>query len=378
MREYGSGRKNQVMNDLYWVWLALKDEIKPREIVELTSHFRDIKELYKKSDRKDFENFSEETINALMDKSLDDANKVIAKIQNMGGYILTLDDDNYPSLLRNIYDPPIVLYLLGQRLDWDNLLTVTIVGSRKYNSYGRTVTSEIAGSLAGSGAVVVSGMALGIDSIANRAALDMGAKTVAVLGSGLDVIYPPSNTNLYWDIVKNGVVMTEYPPGTRPLAQNFPRRNRIMAGLSYGVLVTQAPEKSGALITASCALESGRDVFAVPANITMYESVGTNRLLTAGAKAVIDASDILSEYGHITLTDEKNDKKTAKIPEDVDTTGLSEVQVKIIYQLSGTPRLIDEISRSTGIQSSVIGSELVMLELLDKVEKTDNNSYRLK
>ena len=221
-------------------------------------------------------------------------------------------------------------------------------------------------------------MAYGVDCVANRAALDGGGKTVAVLGSGLDVIYPPSNRGLYWDITKNGVVMTEFPPGTRPLKQNFPIRNRIMAGLSYGVLVTQAPEKSGALITSSCALESGRDVYAVPANITMLESVGSNNLLTEGAKAVIDASDILSEYGHICLNIIENDKKAAKRPEDVDLTGLNEIQVKIIYQLSSTPRIIDEISRSTGIKSSVIASELVMLELLDKVEKTDSNSYRLK
>lgn len=367
-----------MVNDLYWVWLSLKDKIKSREIVELTARFKDIKELYEKTDKTGIEDFPESTIDALMDKSLDNANKVIAKIQNMGGYILTLDDENYPSLLRNIYDPPIVLYLLGEKLDWDNLLTITIVGTREYNDYGRLVTYDIARGLAQSGAVIVSGMAYGIDSIANRAALDGGGKTVAVLGSGLDVIYPPSNRSLYWDITKNGVVMTEFPPGTRPLKQNFPIRNRIMAGLSYGVLVTQAPERSGALITSSCALESGRDVYAVPADITMFESAGTNKLLTEGAKAVIDASDILSEYGHICLNIAENEKKAVKRPEDVDLTGLNEIQVNIIYQLSSTPRIIDEISRSTGIKSSVIASELVMLELLDKVEKTDSNSYRLK
>ncbi len=367
-----------MVNDLYWVWLALKDKIKSREIVELTARFKDIKELYEKADKKGIEDFPESTIDALMDKSLNNANKVISKIQNMGGYILTLDDDNYPSLLRNIYDPPVVLYLLGQRFDWDNLLTITVVGTREYNKYGRIVTYDIAKELAEAGAVVVSGMAYGIDSIANRAALDGGGKTVAVLGSGLDVIYPPSNRNLYWDIAKNGVVMTEFPPGTRPLKHNFPIRNRIMAGLSYGVLVTQAPEKSGALITVSQALESGRDVYAVPADITMPESEGTNELLTAGAKAVVDASDILSEYRHICLNIVENKKKAVKRPENVDIAGLSEIQVKIVYQLSGTPRMIDEISRSLNIPTSVVGSELVMLELLDKVEKVDNNSYRLK
>lgn len=219
-------------NAIYWLWFTLKSDIKPRERIAVLEKYGNAKNVYKATDMDGIHNLSDKAFKALMDKSLDEANNVKLKIGKMGGYILTIEDEDYPSLLRNIYDPPYVLYCMGERIAWEKLLTVTIVGTRLHDEYGRRVTEQLARELALSGATVVSGMARGIDSIAGITAIKCGGKTVAVLGSGIDVIYPPEHAELFEMIRRNGVIMTEYPPGTRPLRENFPRRNRIMAGLS--------------------------------------------------------------------------------------------------------------------------------------------------
>lgn len=272
-------------NHIYWLWFTLKDEIKPKERIVLLEKFKTADAVFNATDVEGISNLSKSAFAAVMDKSLTNAKHVMAQIEHMGGYIITIEDEEYPKLLKNIYDPPYVLYCKGEHIDWDNLLTVTVVGTREPDDYGRKATEYLAKDLALSGATIVSGMARGIDSLAGVTAVKNGGKTIAVLGSGLDVIYPPENGDLYQLISNNGVVMTEYPPGTRPLPSNFPRRNRIMAGLSYGILVTQAPEKSGALITASYAVESGRDLFAVPSDIFNADAVGSNKLYKAGCKA---------------------------------------------------------------------------------------------
>ena len=200
------------------------------------------------------------------------------------------------------------------------------------------------------------------------------------MGRGLDVIYPPDDSDLYDKISKNGVVITEYPPSTPPNRENFPRRNRIMAGLSYGILVTQAPKKSGALITASYAIESGRDLYAVPADIFDIDSIGSNRLICQRAKAVLSADDIIKEYPYldiVPLTEQKLEDKRKDRLNDLDLSSLNELQVKIVKLLNNEPMHIDELSRQIGIASFEINSELVMLELQGVIRKMNGNIYEL-
>src|SRR5439155_13566721 len=209
---------------------------------------------------------------------------------------LTWETEGYPKRLRELDDAPPVLYALGELSAADDW-AVGVVGTRRATSYGREAATQLSSGLAESGVTVVSGLAHGIDTVAHKAALDAGGRTIAVLGSGLDVIYPYENRQLVRRILDEGVgaVITEYPLGTQPDAMNFPPRNRIISGMSLGVLVVEAGEKSGALITVTFALEQGRDVFAVPGPITSRVSEGTNNLLKLGAKCVTSARDILEE-----------------------------------------------------------------------------------
>lgn len=378
MRLYDRERVRVMENKLYWLWLTLKTEIKPKELSSLIEKNGGAGNIYAIEDSKELSGLSEDAIKGVMDKSLDDAKEVAAKVERMGGYIVTIEDECYPELLRSIYMPPYVLYMTGERLRWEELLTLTIVGTRRYDDYGRRITENIAKELAEKGATVVSGMARGIDSIAELEAIKSGGKTVAVLGSGLDVIYPPEHAQLYEMIKKNGVVMTEFPPGTRPNKENFPRRNRIMAGLSYGVIVTQAPEKSGALITAAHAIENGRDVYAVPADITRAASKGSNSLISQGAKAVFCGMDIINEYPYANLN--KTETKPVYVEEKLNNINfdeLDEVQSEIVKAIGNDSLHIDELSRKLKKESFELNSQLLMLEINGIVRKLNGNIYEL-
>lgn len=209
--------------------------------------------------------------------------------------IITILDNGYPKLLKEIHDPPIVLYIKG-KLEHSDLITLAIVGTRRASFYGLELAEKFAYQLALCGIIIVSGLARGIDSSAHRGALKANGKTWAVLGSGLLSIYPPENKKLAEEISQKGALISEYPLETPPLAENFPRRNRIISGLSRGVVVIEAPLRSGALITANLAMEQGREVFAVPGRINSRTSIGTNRLIKDGAKLVEDVDDILEEF----------------------------------------------------------------------------------
>ncbi len=368
------------MNTIYWLWFALKDGVGIKTRIAVLEKYGDAKAVYDAKEITGIHNLRENAKTALEDKSLDKAREVMAKITAMGGYILSIEDSEYPPLLRNIYDPPYVLYMYGEHLEWDKLLTITIVGTRIPTIYGDRVTEHLARELAESGATIVSGMARGIDSVAGITAIKTGGKTVAVLGSGLDVIYPPEHAELYERISRNGVVMSEYPPSTPPNRENFPRRNRIMAGLSYGIVVTQAPQKSGALITASYAVENGRDLYAVPADIFDTDSIGSNRLIRQGAKAVMSAEDIISEYPYIDivpLSEKRLDEQNRERMMEFDISALNELQAKIVKLLVNGSMHIDEISREAEMPSFEINSELVMLELQGIIKKLNGNIYEL-
>lgn len=222
-----------------------------------------------------------------------DIKRMIDEWTEKGIHLCMRGDAEYPSLLEEIFDPPSLLYYRGTIPKSD--LTIGVVGARRSTTYGRQAARKIASELAASGVVVVSGAARGIDTASHLGALENG-KTIAVLGCGIDVVYPPENGKLLADITESGAVISEYPPGTSPRQGMFPARNRIISGISEGLLVVEAAEKSGALITATCAMEEGRDVFAVPGSIFSAVSVGTNRLIQDGVKPITCGQDILDEY----------------------------------------------------------------------------------
>lgn len=242
---------------------------------------------------------SEETARAIVGKvSEAAAERQLAALARAGDQVLTLSDAAYPALLREIPDPPLLLFVRGKWADALAQPCLAIVGSRSCSTYGRNVATKLAHDLAAQGLTIVSGLARGIDAAAHEAALNGGGRTVAVLGTGLDDTYPKENSKLAERIAASGALVTEFPFEKPPAPQNFPYRNRIIAGLCLGVLVVEAAEQSGSLITARLALEQGREVFAVPGNITSGKSIGTNRLIQDGAKLVMNWQDVVTEFSY--------------------------------------------------------------------------------
>ena len=280
---------------------------------------------------------------------------------------LICEDPSYPARLKEIYDYPPVLYVKGRLLPEDEPC-LAIVGTRRPTVYGRQVTEEMVTDLARSGITVISGLARGIDSVAHRAALDAGGRTVAVFGSGLDIVYPGENAKLAQAIVEHGALVSEHPLGVKPRAENFPMRNRIMSGLSLGVLVVEAGERSGALITAQQAVEQNREVFAIPGSILSPASQGTNRLIQEGAKLVRDYTDILQEL-NLTIVVQQAEIK--------EFSPANEAESAVLKQLSAEPNHIDEICRRSGLTMPEVSSTLAMLELKGIARQAGSMNYVL-
>jgi DNA processing protein len=278
-------------------------------------------------------------------------------LKETGGKIVTLNDDAYPRRLRDIYDPPALLYVRGE-LKKEDELAISIVGSRKTSPYGRWVTEKISQDLAQHGVTVVSGMARGIDALAHRGAVSGGGRTIAVLGCGVDVIYPAENRDLFKKIIDHGAVLSEFPMGSPPEGGHFPKRNRIISGLSIGVVVVQASAESGSLITAGYALEQGREVFAVPGNVGAEGSRGTHQLIKDGAKLVESSEDILEEI----LPQWQRERETAEKVEGPERD-LSKEE-KMLYELLGeTPLHIDALIRESQFDPGKVSSLLLDMEL---------------
>ena len=291
----------------------------------------------------------------------------VEKLQRAGITVLTANADAYPARLREIYDYPPVLYVKGELLPQDEF-AVAVVGTRRATVYGTQVTSELAAELAAAGITVVSGLARGIDTIAHRAALEAGGRSIAVFACGLDTIYPPENDRLARELVSHGACVSEYPLGMRPRAENFPRRNRILSGLSLGVLVTEAAENSGAMITARFALEQDREVFAVPGSVLSPASRGTNRLIQDGAKLVRGHTDVLEE---LNLT---SAARQMEMREVLPETGTESVLLK---ELGPEPLHIDEVCRRSGLPVSEVSGTLAMMELKGLVKQVGAMNYVL-
>lgn len=321
--------------------------------------------------------FSLETIqNFYQNKQKIDPQKEWEKLESGGYKLILLEEDDYPSLLKEIPDPPLGIYCCGE-FDFRNKPTIAIVGTRKATNYGKMVVEKITRELVECGFVTVSGLAYGIDTICHQVTLENNGQTIAVLGSGLDVIFPSTNKKLAEKIIKNGALITEYPLATPPLKHHFPARNRIISGLSFGTVVIEAPLKSGSLITARFALEQNREVFAIPGSIFSANYEGNHQLIKSGAKLVHKVNDILEELQiakNLVLNIDFNSKeKNAPINE----LTIEEKKILDIIKQSETPMLIDDIIKISKLDTEVVNQIITLLELKNLI-KWDAGGYRAK
>ena len=296
-----------------------------------------------------------------------DPGRLLEQLERDGVRVVTLIDDAYPASLRQVSAPPPVLYYRGELLETDRV-AVAVVGTRRVTAYGREMASRIAGDLARSGVTIVSGLARGIDGVAHQAALDAGGRTIAVLGSGVNRVYPPEHRHLARRIMEQGAVLSDYSPDTPPEGVNFPPRNRIISGLSLGVVVVEAPDRSGALITVDFAADQGRDVFAVPGPATAPNSAGCNRLLREGARLVRSAEDILEDLA----LDRR--KEAGAIQQALP---LGEEDRRLLAVLTPTPQHIDDLALLADASVSEVAARLMTLELQGLVRNAGAQHYTL-
>ena len=342
----------------------------------------------------------------LVEAANTDATAELARLERLGIRLISCHDDAYPARLRTIPDPPPVLFVHGTLLALDQR-AIAIVGSRRASPYGRQVAAELAAGLAQRGITIVSGMALGADAAAHEGCLRAGGRTIAVLGGGVDIIYPPEHAALYARIAAAGAVISEAPPGSPPTKMSFPIRNRLISGLSLGVVVVEAPEKSGALITADHALEQGREVFAVPGSVNSVQSRGSHRLLREGAKLVESVDDILEDLDwqlaakpatplsgpswdlDAPATTPRRPRTTATpapalSPPPAPTTQpppaaslpvLAPEEALVLNLLSTTARHVDQLIEASSLSPAQINASLLMLELKGYVQRRPGNQY---
>ncbi|OGF26229.1 DNA protecting protein DprA [Candidatus Falkowbacteria bacterium RIFOXYB2_FULL_47_14] len=344
----------------------------PVRLKKLKKYFPDAEHIFKAS--------SEELIRAGIEgKTADefaaarksiDPDALWEKVNKENIAVIALEDDDYPNLLKEIYDPPHLLYYRGE-IDKKNGSNLAVVGTRKFSPYGKQVTETLVSDLVNNNFTVISGLALGIDTLAHNAALSLSGRTIAVLGTGLDKknLYPSSNLRLADMIAaEGGAIVSEFPLGTPPLKHNFPQRNRIISGMTLGTIVIEAGERSGALITARYALEQNREVFAVPGNIYSPVSVGPNNLIKAGAKPVTTASEIMETLDLTRINTYIENKKIMPASREEEI---------ILANITYEPQHIDELIRLTGLDTARINSTLIIMEMKGMVKNLGNMQYVL-
>lgn len=404
----------------HWLWLAHRTGINDHVKYELVQHFGTAEAVYD-AGAEDFLEIGGLTaggMEALEDRDLSSFSDALDICQKENIHVLTIQDAEYPMRLKNIYDPPLVLYYKGTLPDFDALPAVAIVGTRKASAYGESVARRLGKEITAHGGLVVSGLAAGIDAAAMNAAILAGGSTVGVLGCGADVIYPRSNRALFAAVEQYGCILSEFLPGEEPLRWHFPKRNRIISGLSCGVVIVEAPERSGSLNTASHALDQGRDVFAVPGNVDVDSFTGSNRLLKEGAGTVLCGWDVMAEYesrfpGKIhknPVSSAETDRGTAlqaaqsaDVPrkkaaprkkaekKDIDNRpsapyidiksklqGLSEQEQAIVTLLSSGECLVDDVIAQTGIPSGKMLGLLTILEIKKIITRLPGNRIALR
>jgi len=300
----------------------------------------------------------------------EDLDKELALVKKLGLKVLTPDGQGYPLNLKNIPDPPIVLYVKGAIIEED-MYSIGIVGSRRASFYGLANAEKFASCLSEKGFTIVSGMARGIDSAAHRGALKTGGRTLAVIGSGFNHLYPQENRELAEEISQSGAVISEFPMDTLPLKQNFPRRNRVISGLSLGVLVVEAAKNSGALITADFALEQGREVFALPGKVDAATSFGTNGLIKQGAKLVSDAQEILEEFDPAVLNIDRNNTGQ----DAVSRPKMSSDEHRLYDLLSDQPISLDEMAEKTDLRIQNLSTLLLGLQLKKLIRQLPGKQF---
>ena len=416
---------------VHWIWFAHRPSVSDRMKLALLEHFREPEDIYF-ADSGAFDHISgitAEIKEALRDKDLTPAEKILETCRRKKIHLLTIRDAAYPARLKNIADPPVLLYYKGTLPDLDGSPVIGVVGTRKASAYGLTTAKRMGYQIGRCGGIVVSGLAYGIDGMAMAGCLTAGQPTVGILGCGADIVYPLSNRALFRDTEEYGCILSEFAPGTQPAKWTFPKRNRIIAGLSCGVLVVEAPEKSGALITARQALDQGRDVFVVPGNIDVASFAGSNSLLRDGAIPALSGWDVVSEYealypdkirreditGHqraypdevkraaepeetctkvaqkvkkpdlTPALEEKSLPKTIDKPQvapysDVNTVfpGLSAEEAAIAAALQQGQRLVDDVIAETGLTTGKVLALLTMLELKGVVRRHPGKRISLK
>ena len=354
----------------YWVGFSIVEGIGPGRLRMLLAHFGDVEAAWHApSTELERTGLDRRALsNLLTVRSGTDLNSEVARLTALGVSVLTWESENYPPRLLQIANPPPVLYIRGNLLPQDEW-AVAVVGTRRATTYGKEVTRRLAGGLARNGITVVSGLARGIDSVAHQAALEAGGRTLAVLGSGIDVIYPAQNGRLAQRIMESGALLSEYYLGTKPEAVNFPPRNRIISGISLGTLVTEAGQRSGARITADFALEQNRETFSVPGSILSRYSAGTNELIQRGeAKLVTSVEDILEEL-NLTMIGQQLELREV-VPEN-------ESETVLLKHISAEPVHVDDLHQLTGLPVPEVSSVLTLMELKGMVRHAGNMSYVL-
>lgn len=380
----------------YWLWLANLPRAGNQIKLALLEHFGEPERIYYGEKEEYFlvRGMTRQTAEILSDKNMDHVNRILGDCDRLNIRIITKMDSDYPDRLRNIFDPPLLLYAQGRMPQFDDEVAVAMVGSRQASAYALEQGEKLAFQMAGLGAVIVSGLASGADAAAHRGALRANGFTAAVIGGGHDIVFPRENRGLYEDIAARGVILSEYPPGTEHMGHHFPVRNRIISGLSLGVVVIEAPERSGALISANHALDQGRDVFVIPGQVGDRLCAGSNLLLRDGAGVVTDAWDVLSHYAgqypHKIrslrreeprrfgggVPGEKRAPRTPRRerprqPEEpplplldlAGDHGLTDDQLRIVRALEGRTVQVDDLIEETQIPTRRVLSALTVLEL---------------
>ena len=396
-------------NIKYWLWLSRLPSLNGPMRTALLEHFQNDPEAIYFADREEralVEGITPRQLNDLEDKSLKDADKILGDCQRLGVRIITREDTEYPDRLRSIFDPPMLLYVQGRMPVFDDEVAIAMVGTRNGTPYGQQTAEKLSFELASQGALIVSGLAKGLDAMCHQGALRAGGLTAAVIGGGHDIQYPWENRYLYRDIAAAGVILSEYPPGTEHKGEHFPVRNRIISGLCLGTVVVEAPRRSGALITAHTALEQGRDVFAVPGPIDAHNSEGTNQLLLEGAIPAISAENILAEYAlqyphklrlravtapepignrhrEETSARRRREEPVEEAPPALplldlkEDHGLTDDQIRILRCLEGGTLQVDDIIEATQIHARRVLSALTLLEVEDRVRQESGKRFTL-
>lgn len=394
-------------NKLYWIWLTMVFGAGNPRVWELLRECEDVKDAYDRVLNGKYSLTSGEKV-LFAGASLEKAEEIVHFCEKENIFIFTYDDEKYPSLLKSIFNPPVVLFVAGNEDVFESELSITVVGTRNSSDYGLNAALKISTELAKSGFTLISGFAMGIDSVVHRAALSQDGCTIAVLGCGIDVVYPKANSDIREMIMKKGAFVTEFLPGTPPLGKNFPIRNRILSGLSLGVFVVEAPYGSGALITADLAIEQGRDVFCLPPHDIFSSAYqGVVKYLRDGAVPVFGHLDIVYEYyttfshklsslkpemEYISADDSSLfSKKSAKRKDsfkstelekpaetvDISYDGLSELQIKIVDFLRNGAKHIDEIGTECSLDMAQLLTEITDLEISGIIKSLPGKLYSL-